>query len=208
MLTLQLLPHTFSIQYLSWRHATHAIPHIWILSLNFFRSTCNYTLVPFHNLTYPCIKTCRFARTRLTLIATFVFQLWIDFLYNLHAKLTQRLLQMIPCYCSLMYNEKGERAFCFVLCNQHFFPPSFPHAKLHHFPAILTFKRTQQEQQNSLAFQRSVQICKTVLNKSPTRCNGMQSDLFHCRVTVHVSGVTAPIIRSTTNCNRSLRYRS
>jgi len=36
----------------------------------------------------------------------------------------------------------------------------------------------------------------------------MQSDLFHCRVTLHVSGVKAPIIRSTKICNRSLRYRS
>ena len=36
----------------------------------------------------------------------------------------------------------------------------------------------------------------------------MQSDLFHCKVTLHVSGVTAPIIKSTKNCNRSLRYRS
>jgi len=46
------------------------------------------------------------------------------------------------------------------------------------------------------------------LNKSPTRFNSMQSDLFHCKVTLHVSGVTASIIRSTKNCNRSLRYRS
>jgi len=36
----------------------------------------------------------------------------------------------------------------------------------------------------------------------------MQSDLFHCKVTLHVSGVTAPIIRSTKNCNRSPRLRS
>jgi len=36
----------------------------------------------------------------------------------------------------------------------------------------------------------------------------MQSDLFHCKVTLHVSGFTAPIIRSTKNCNRSLQYRS
>jgi len=31
---------------------------------------------------------------------------------------------------------------------------------------------------------------------------------IYCKVTQHVLGVTAPIIRSTKNCNRSLRYRS
>jgi len=46
------------------------------------------------------------------------------------------------------------------------------------------------------------------IDKNPTRCNSMQSDLFHCKVTLHVSGVTAPIIRITKICNRSLRYRS
>ena len=34
----------------------------------------------------------------------------------------------------------------------------------------------------------------------------MQSNLFYCKITLHVSGDTAPIIRSTKNCNRSLRY--
>ena len=28
---------------------------------------------------------------------------------------------------------------------------------------------------------------------------------IHCKITLHVSGVTAPIIRSNKNCNRSLR---
>ena len=29
---------------------------------------------------------------------------------------------------------------------------------------------------------------------------------IYCKVTLHVSGVTEPIIRSTKNCNRNLRY--
>jgi len=35
----------------------------------------------------------------------------------------------------------------------------------------------------------------------------MQSNLLYCKITLHVSGDTAPIIRSAENCNRSLRYR-
>jgi len=31
---------------------------------------------------------------------------------------------------------------------------------------------------------------------------------IYCETTVHVSGVTAPIIRSIKNCTRILRYRS
>jgi len=34
------------------------------------------------------------------------------------------------------------------------------------------------------------------------------ADIYLLKVTLHVSDVTAPIIRSTKNCNRSLRYRS
>jgi len=45
------------------------------------------------------------------------------------------------------------------------------------------------------------------VNKNPTRCNSMQIFIYY-KVTLHVSDVTAPIIRSTKNCNRSLRYRS
>jgi len=44
-----------------------------------------------------------------------------------------------------------------------------------------------------------------IFNKNPTRCNSMQIFIY-CKVTLHVSGVTAPIIRSTKNCNRSRRY--
>jgi len=36
----------------------------------------------------------------------------------------------------------------------------------------------------------------------------MQSNLFYCKITLHVSGGTAPIIKSAKNCNRSLWYRS
>ena len=45
------------------------------------------------------------------------------------------------------------------------------------------------------------------VNKNPTRCYSMQIFII-CKVTLHVSGVIAPIIRSTKNCNRNLRYRS
>ena len=45
------------------------------------------------------------------------------------------------------------------------------------------------------------------VNENPTRCNSMQIFIY-CKATLHVSGVTAPIIRSTKNSNRSLRYRS
>ena len=45
------------------------------------------------------------------------------------------------------------------------------------------------------------------VNKNPTRCNSMQIFIYN-KAPVHVSGVTAPIIRSTKNWNRSLRYRS
>jgi len=45
------------------------------------------------------------------------------------------------------------------------------------------------------------------INKIRTRCNSTRIFIY-CKVTLHVSGVTAPIIRSTKNCNRSLRYRS
>ena len=45
------------------------------------------------------------------------------------------------------------------------------------------------------------------VHENPTRCNSMQIFIY-CKATLHVSGVTAPIIRSTNSCNRSLRYRS
>jgi len=45
------------------------------------------------------------------------------------------------------------------------------------------------------------------VNKNPTRCNSMQIFIYW-KATLHVSDVTAPIIRSTKNCNSSLRYRS
>ena len=50
-----------------------------------------------------------------------------------------------------------------------------------------------------------LETCRRIANKNPTRCNSMQIFIY-CKVTLHVSGVKAPIIRSTKNCNRSLRY--
>jgi len=36
----------------------------------------------------------------------------------------------------------------------------------------------------------------------------MQSNLFYRKITLHVLGDTAPIIRSAKNCNRRFWYRS
>ena len=36
----------------------------------------------------------------------------------------------------------------------------------------------------------------------------MQSNLFYCKITLHVSDVTALIIMSVKICKHSLRYRS
>jgi len=51
------------------------------------------------------------------------------------------------------------------------------------------------------------QIFNTMLIKGPTWCNSMQTFIY-CRVTLHVSGVTAPIIRRTKNCICYLWYKS
>jgi len=50
----------------------------------------------------------------------------------------------------------------------------------------------------------SLKIC---FDESVNSCNSMQIFIY-CKATLHVSGVTAPIIRSIKNCIRSLRYRS
>ena len=62
-------------------------------------------------------------------------------------------------------------------------------------------------QLNAQHFCFTISLFHVNVHKNPTRCNSMQL-FIHCEVTLHVSGVTAPIIRSTKNCNRNLRYRS
>jgi len=56
-------------------------------------------------------------------------------------------------------------------------------------------------------FSSGAQNFPFIVNKNPTSCNSMQIFIY-CKVTLHVSGVTATIIRSTKNCNRNLQYRS
>ena len=45
-------------------------------------------------------------------------------------------------------------------------------------------------------------LCKSSVNKNPSTCNSMQIFIY-CKATLHVSGVTAPILRSTKNQARS-----
>jgi len=62
--------------------------------------------------------------------------------------------------------------------------------------------------------QTNVSICHvgfpshSVLIKTNQMQQYAVCDLYYCKITLHVSEVTAPIIRSTKNRNRSLRYRS
>jgi len=55
-----------------------------------------------------------------------------------------------------------------------------------------------QLQQQPLVYRRNVVVAVLLVVVGPVKV---------CKVTLHVSGVTAPIIRSTKNCNRYLWYR-
>ena len=85
-------------------------------------------------------------------------------------------------------------------------------------PVLLTYKLVE------LLWIGSRIQCRKILNKTfflklvvpciviqceqkSNRCNSMQT-FIHWKTTLHVSGVTAPIIRSIKNCTRSLRYKS
>ena len=72
---------------------------------------------------------------------------------------------------------------------------------------LLSRNLTNQEAKQGIGILSSwFRVSKFIFNKNPTRCNSTQSDLFYCKITLHVSDVTASIIRSTKNCNRNLRY--
>jgi len=61
----------------------------------------------------------------------------------------------------------------------------------------LSTKKLSDQQKKKLCFLHRSYLAFNV-NKNPTRCNSMQIFIY-CRVTLHVSGVTAPIIRITKN---------
>jgi len=72
---------------------------------------------------------------------------------------------------------------------------------------IYSFERTVQY----LKFIRShIQLARIIimLIKIQPDITVYRYIFIYCKVTLHVSCITAPIIRSTKNCNRSLRYRS
>jgi len=55
-----------------------------------------------------------------------------------------------------------------------------------------------------IKFDQALNLPSFNVNRNPTRCNNTQIFIY-CKITLHISGVTAPIISSTKNCNRSLR---
>jgi len=73
--------------------------------------------------------------------------------------------------------------------------------------SLVPIKGSSQHQLNAKILNSWFRASQFNVNKNPARCNSMQI-FIHCKVTLHVSGVTAPVIRSTKNCNRNLRYRS
>jgi len=94
------------------------------------------------------------------------------------------------------------------------FPPGFPNKTLHahlltHIRAICPGHLIRLDLNVRIVFGKEWKIMKNFVyyvNKHPTRCNSMQIFIY-CKVTLNVSSVRSPIIRSAKNCNRSLRYR-
>ena len=54
---------------------------------------------------------------------------------------------------------------------------------------------------------RNLNRIRIQCEQKSNRSNSMQIFIY-CKTTLHVSGVTAPIIRRIINCTRSLRYRA
>jgi len=132
------------------------------------------------------------------------------------------------CVCSLRHPARNAHAsYCIVICGLSGYT-SIPHylikgtifAKKNQLNIKCMFLFPLQLPSETFLIIRRIQRVMIInvhnlyvkyplfnVNKNPSRCYSMQIFIY-CKVTLHVSGVTAPIIRSTKNCNRSLRYRS
>ena len=134
---------------------------------------CNYTtsLFPYRVFSYACIRSTHSC----IILSVFVMEAQCTF-HEIELKI---LSFLIP------YKEKWTRYKTIVLslCKPVRGRRCKVFSPLTHFDEML-----------SSWFRAS----KFNVNKNPTRCNSMQIFIY-CKVTLHVSGVTAPIIRSTKN---------
>jgi len=86
--------------------------------------------------------------------------------------------------------------FCVWVCTISY--PTYKMCPTVPYFSTLCHKRHDYRKKNTLNIE-----CEQKSN----RCNSMQIFIY-CKTTLHVSGVTASIIRSIKNCTRSLRYKS
>ena len=121
-------------------------------------------------------------------------------------------------HLSCFVGFRGKKITSNTFWTGHVYPSRFNFTQfIYIWKLLYMFRVVRSSNSSTIAAGRSNGVTNTrccryscmllMLTKGPTRCNSTQTFIY-CRVTLHVSGVTAPIIRSTKNCICYLWYKS